>query len=185
MTKPTIDELLRASAPRDVYDEPGMRERVAAALAVRPKRKLHRAWIVLPAAALGVAALTAGAVVVDNVMTLDVPISLTYVTDTGHTYECEVLVGGSTLLDPQGTAIANWYREQDWSGFGQKVYERALEIDSAEILGDDEKYTEAELDNFAWGSALSEMIGRGVPAEILGDRSAGTGAQWDCDGLLH
>jgi len=184
MTKPTIDELLRASAPRDVYDEPGMRERVAAALAVRPKRKLHRAWIVLPAAALGVAALTAGAVVVDNVMTMDVSIDLSYVTDTGLVEECFVNVGGATLLDPKGRQIADWFRDHDWKGIGQKVYVRALEIDPTAGLESPAQYSQQELDAMAWSEALSELVVRSVPADVTG-REASVGAQWDCDGLLH
>ena len=183
MTKPTIDELLRESAPRDVYDEPGMRERVALAVSRRPKKR-SRALIVLPVAAFGIAALTAGAVVVDNVMTMDVDMPLTYTTAEGNTYTCDVSVGGATLLDPQGVAIANWYRDQDWRGFGQKVYEKAITVDRADLgLDDGEEYSQAQLDNIAWGTTLGEMIGR-VPASVGGSEFS-TGAHWDCDGLLH
>jgi hypothetical protein len=184
MTKPTVDELLRSSAPSDVYDEPGMRERVALAVAQRPTKKLRRAWIVLPVAAFGVAALTAGAIVVDNVITTDVTIPLSYVTAEGNTYTCDVNVGGATLLDPKGVAIANWYRDQDWSGFGQKVYEKAITLDSTDLgLDDGTEYSQADIDSVAWGTTLGEMIGQ-VPASVGGDTFS-TGAQWDCDGLLH
>jgi len=182
MTKPTIDELLRASAPRDVYDEPGMRERVAGAVALQPKKR-RKAWVVVPVAVFGVAALTAGAIVVDDVMTMDVEIPLTYVTATGNTYECDVKVGGASLLDPKGAAIANWYRDQDWSSFGQKVYEKAITVDPADAGLDTGEYSQAEIDNYAWGSALGEMIGK-VPASVGGSEFS-TGAQWDCAGLLH
>jgi hypothetical protein len=184
MTRPTVDELLRASAPQDVYEEPGMRERVALAVAEGAKKR-HRAWIALPVAVCGIAALSAGALVADNLMTQDVVIPISYVTDTGKSIECTVKVGGGSSFDPKSTAIPDWFRAHDWDGVGQRIYDRALTIDPSEGLVGNDGLSQKTLDHFAFGDALNAEIVYIVPADVLGPGFAEVGASWDCDGILH
>ncbi|MFE6734235.1 hypothetical protein [Microbacterium sp. NPDC057650] len=131
MPKPDIDDLLAGSAGR--Y-EPSAATRAsldalvtqtrAAAGARRPRR--HRLLWVLPVAVLGVGALTAGAVVVDDLLHADLPIAVEYTTDTGVTVSCTAQIRGGSLFSPQKDEVVNYYRTHDFSGIGERVYDYAM-----------------------------------------------------------
>lgn len=132
MQKPTVDELLTGSrrgyvpsaATRDVLDcvVADMRD---LAPTRRTSRRQRAFWLV-PGAMLAIGALTAGAVVVDNLLHADLPIAVEYTTDTGVTVACTAEIEGGSLFAPQSAAVIEYYQTHDFSDVGQRIYDYAL-----------------------------------------------------------
>lgn len=132
MQKPTVDELLAASgrdyvpsaATRDVLDcvVADMRDLAP----TRSTSRRQRAFWLVPGALLAVGALTAGAVVVDNLLHADLPIAVEYTTDTGVTVACTAEIEGGSLFAPQSATVIEYYQTHDFSDVGQRIYDYAL-----------------------------------------------------------
>ena len=72
-------------------------------------------------------ALTAGAVVVDHMTRLDVPIAVEYTTDTGVTVSCTAHIA-SSLFSPRLSEVTEYYKTHQFAadGVGQRIYNYAL-----------------------------------------------------------
>ncbi|MDR6168192.1 hypothetical protein QE367_002396 [Microbacterium paludicola] len=173
----SIDDLLRASAPRRVstdgmvaaeVDRVGIAARVHAA---RRRRVRRLSWVALPVLALpGIAlASTAGT---DPRMIPDFEIPVSYVTDTGREISCSIeLFNGELDYVETNTEAVVYIAAQNWDGVGQKIYERALEREAAGLVS-------------PWFGAADDVIFAGVDDYILpGD--GGLGRDTDCTGQLH
>jgi len=198
---------MRASAPDRVSEAPGaaaaarelVTEMRAEAARQRQTRLRKRLVLGIPAAVLGVGLLTAGAVVVINEMPVITTIPVTYTTDTGKTVTCHVDIEGSGD-DPATTRqIADFVNATDWTGIGQRIYDRAIadpwapnpkdsyvDADGVEHQGSP-PMTAAEQDHESWMRAMSELVPGPLPDSILASSptvSWGWGSD-DCDGVLH
>ncbi len=173
----SIDDLLRASAPRRVSTD-GMvaaeveRVGIAARIHAARRRRVRRlSWVAVPVLALpGIAlASTAGT---DPRMIPDFEIPVSYVTDTGLQISCSIeLFNGELDHVETNTKAVEYIAAQNWEGVGQRIYEEALKRDAA---GD-----------FApFFGAAQDVVFAGADVHILpGD--GGVGTDTDCTGQLH
>lgn len=191
MNKPTVDELLTTSRPRSFSEDAQVRQQIAdlvakthaADAAQQAPRRRRKLLIAIPVIGFGALALTAGALVVTT-MTPAVTIPISYTTDTGRTVACNVGVGGGSILDPQATAIGDYLRSQDWSGIGQKVYDRAITTPYVPGPDADVDLAPEEIDNMSWTDAMAALIPGTMPANLTADWTY-TGWSSDCTGDLH
>lgn len=191
MSKPTVDELLMTSRPRSFAEDAQVRQQIAdlvaethaADAAGRAPRRRRRLLIAIPVVGFGALALTAGALVVTS-MTPAVTIPISYTTDTGRTVTCSVEAGGGSILDPQSTAIGKYLRSQDWSGIGQRVYDRAIANPYAPGPDADADIAQEEIDNTSWSNAMAALIPGTMPEDLIADWTY-TGWSSDCTGELH
>ena len=189
MTTLTIEQLLAESAPGRISTRidaapaiDGLLESVKTAeRADRPRRRRKALLIALPIALLGAGALTAGGVAVasfDWSTKIDIPIH--YTTDTGRSFECTVIVKSGAALDLDALSIGNALRARDWSGIGQKIYDRALS--HPHVLQEGE--SSDNLDEISWYDALFELVPGPQPLGWgFGASSLSVGS--DCTGELH
>lgn len=188
MSKPTVDELLMTSRPRSFAEDAQVRQQIAdlvakthaADAAGRAPRRRRRLLIAIPVVGFGALALTAGALVVTT-MTPAVTIPISYTTDTGRTVTCSVEAGGGSILDPQSTAIGDYLRSQDWSGIGQRVYDRAIANSGPDADAD---IAQDEIGNTSWSNAMAALIPGTMPEDLIADWTY-TGWSSDCTGELH
>lgn len=205
MDEREIDEVLAGSGPRfattiateAALDALVLDARAGSAGSGRRARQ-HRGllWL-LPAAALGVGALTGGALVVDQLTRIDVPIEIGYTTDTGVAVACTAHIE-SSYFAPEHGAVTEYYATHDFTstGVGQRIYEYAL------VLAGDKVGTEADLpDTVAWlpeegwepedaRSAVNSSILSFAVQDVIDELGlySGSGAsmiQTDCTGRLH
>ncbi|WP_181125583.1 MULTISPECIES: hypothetical protein [unclassified Rathayibacter] len=157
----------------------------ATAESATPRRPWwRRPLLILPV--IGVlAATTAGAVVFTVGFDADAIVPINYTTDSGRQVSChyavEAGIGGTS--DP--AAVKDFIAEHDWSGIGQRVYEEALAHpyiprNSEEAAG----LTQANLDKFSFGAALTTVIWAEVPDELVPEDML-SGAESDCEGELR
>ena len=133
MSKRSIDEVLSGSSPTFVPSVATEAALDALVLESRNagcrRRATHRKrllWLV-PGAVVAVSALTAGAVVVDHMTRLDVPIAVEYTTDTGVTVSCTAHIA-SSLFSPRLSEVTEYYKTHQFAadGVGQRIYNYAL-----------------------------------------------------------
>ncbi len=208
MNKRSVDEVLAGSSPTftpsvatDAALDALVLEARNAGTGQRKHRRRNALWLI-PGAIVAAGALTAGAVVVDQMTRLDVPIAVEYTTDTGVTVSCTARIS-SSLFSPRLAEVTEYYETREFAadGLGQRIYNYAL------VLAGDKVGTPADLPNSVlwlpgdendggWApqggrSALTESMldfiildvenelglaaGRGGAAEI----------QSDCTGQLH
>ena len=204
MGKPTVDDLLSGSSPAfatSVATEAALDALVfetrAASIERRTPRRRRALWLV-PGAFVAVGALTAGAVVIDEYLRVDVPIAIEYTTDTGITVECTAQIRGGTFFAPKPTEVIDYYKSHDFTGVGQRIYDYALVLagdtegtshvlpDSANGLLPEEDFSyddQAALDH----SMVLFLLWDVVQELGLEDVSGGVGAELssDCTGPLH
>jgi hypothetical protein len=211
MELPELDAELRASAPRklseDVTTRARLREMVAStrvdAAALKLKLRHRRLIFGIPAAALGIALLTAGSlVVVRDLMPQIETIPIVYTTDTGKTISCHATIDGGGDNATTTQEIADFVKSQDWDGVGQKIYDYAIAhpwepnpkdswTDAAgKIHKGDPPMTAAQRDNTSWDDAMSVYIPGPIPKGILATEKGSTMVSWgwgsqDCTGVLH
>ncbi|MCK6065181.1 MULTISPECIES: hypothetical protein [Microbacterium] len=147
-------------------------------------------------------ALTAGAVVADQMTRLDVPIAVEYTTDTGVTVSCTAHIA-SSLFSPRLAEVTEYYTAHEFAadGIGQRIYNYAL------VLAGEKEGTSADLpDSVGWlpgdendggwepqsgRSALTESMLYFIVLDVeneLGLAAGRAGAaelQADCTGQLH
>lgn len=192
-----LESVLGESAPRDVASLPGVSEAVVAAAnaahrAVRRRRAAVR-WIWIPAVVVATPVLAgAAAGGLDSVIpAYSVPI--VYTTDTGRSVACsyEVFDDERSPFAPHDTVSSDWFRAQDWTGFGDRVYADAIALrddPSSEIydfsIGTGEPPSAAVLDQTAFSVAVVSSIGAMPGHAELGAASPAWG-RLDCTGELH
>ncbi|WEK13105.1 MAG: hypothetical protein P0Y48_11610 [Candidatus Microbacterium phytovorans] len=147
-------------------------------------------------------ALTAGAVVADQMTRLDVPIAVEYTTDTGVTVSCTAHIA-SSLFSPRLAEVTEYYKTHEFAadGIGQRIYNYAL------VLTGERTGTPADLPNsVGWlpgdgsspewepqsaRSALTESMLDFIVLDVENELglAAGRGGaaemQTDCTGQLH
>ncbi len=133
MSKRSVDEVLSGSSPTfdpSVATEAALDALVLesrnAALGEVGRRRKRLLWLV-PGAVVAVGALTAGAVVAEQMTRLDVPITVEYTTDTGVTVSCTAHIA-SSLFSPRLAEVTEYYKTHEFAadGIGQRIYNYAL-----------------------------------------------------------
>jgi hypothetical protein len=200
MTKQTIEDALTRSNPWTTPEEPGLRAELSAfvtqsrvAASADRKRKLRRQLWLVPIAGAGVLALTAGAIVADNLLHADLPITIEYTTDTGVEVACTVQIEGGSLFAPQSDRVIEYFRTHDFTGIGQRVYDYAL-VMAGDREPDPSVFPESSIavpegegysDRGAFMFSLTSFIL--TDPQIALDIN-GSGGAWytsDCTGQLH
>lgn len=208
MSKRTVDEVLSGSSPTFVpsvateaaLDALVLESRNAGA--DRGQRHRKRLLWLVPGAVVAVGALTAGAVVADQMTRLDVPIAVEYTTDTGVTVSCTAHIA-SSLFSPRLAEVTEYYKTHEFAadGIGQRIYNYAL------VLTGERTGTPADLPNsVGWlpgdgsspewepqsaRSALTESMLDFIVLDVENELglAAGRGGaaemQTDCTGQLH
>lgn len=197
MHKPTVDELLAGSA-RDYAPSSSTVAALDAVVADARRaasqvRTPRRAYWLIPGALLAVGALTAGAVVVDNLLQADLPVAIDYTTRTGITVSCTAEIEGGSLFAPHSDAVIEYYQTHDFAGIGQRIYDYAQVLTgdrpaspgvlpaSSEWVPEDEFLTDEEAFSFSLTSFL--LTDALVELDI-----GGSGDSWlssDCTGQLR
>ena len=159
----------------------------------------RKGLLFVPIFAIGTLALTGGALLVDSSLTPDIHIPLTYTTVLGVTYTCSIDIDGGTLFVADSTAGANYLRAQDWTGVGQRIYDRAVQLRGAEQTADaDGNYLFPPPDShlvvptevlaggspLTWVAAVHELTIQTVPAELVPSSDYTSQWQSDCTGAL-
>lgn len=202
MTTRTIDERLTDSAgtylpsPTTVNALDRVVFETQAAAAKQRMRRRRRPFWFIPGALLVAAALSAGAVVVDDLLHPDLRVPITYVISSGETVSCTAQIRYESLLRPEADAVIDRYKSYDFSDVGQRVH------DYARVLTGDEAATPAVMpksslwapeDNFltdsgAFSISLTSflLIDVGIGLDIDDDGSSGgTSLTHDCSGKLR
>lgn len=131
MHEAEIDQLLAASARR--YESSVVTNAALDAIVVdtrraasigRPPRRRRLAWLV-PGAVLAAGALTAGGVVVDDLLRAKLPIAVEYVTEAGVTVSCTAEIRGGSLFSPHRNEVVDYYQTRDFTGIGQRIHDYA------------------------------------------------------------
>lgn len=199
MDDSTLDTLLRRSAPSTAPADPAVEANLLAMVddarhKARPARRRRRAlWFVaipaIPALAL---ALTAG---IDERLSPDLTIPVTYTTDTGYSESCSIFVfnGEINWIEVSFTAVA-YLSTQNWDGIGQRIYQQALIEEAAirqqvadrdpAVAATSDGLTmpdESQIQQAAWYRAEDRLVAVTVPAKD-GDL---WGRNSDCSGRLH
>jgi len=186
MTQPTIDELLRASAPA----APSARvsaivaETRAAVERERAPRFKRRLLVFVPVATVGALALTAGAIVV-NTITADVVVPISYTTDTGSAQTCTAEFAAGSAFDADDRALTAHLRGYNWTGIGQKIYDRALAEPFDPATSDLVGLSQRDIDGMSWSDAMTAELDNAIPQSLLGQDAAFFSWGSDCEGLLH
>lgn len=172
----------------------------SAGYVARSRRRRRPLWL-LPTTVVTVGALTAGAVAVDQMTRLDVPIAVEYITDTGVTVSCTAHIE-SSLFAPRLAEITEYYTTHEFAaeGIGQRIYNYAL------MLTGEREGTRADLPrSVAWlpgdentpdwepqeaRSALTESMLDFIVLDVvyelgLSGQSFGAHLGSDCTGQLH
>lgn len=144
MSKRTVDEVLAGSSPRlvaSIATEAALDELVLEARSSsrgRPSRR-NLLWLV-PGVVVAATALTAGAVIAEQLTRVDVPISIEYTTDTGKSVSCTAHIA-SSAFSPRLAEVTEYYKTHDFGadGMGQRIYNYAL------VLAGDKEGTTADL----------------------------------------
>lgn len=199
MDDPTLDSLLRRSAPSGWPADPAAEANLLAMVddahrKARPARRLRRAlWLgAIPAVPALALALTAG---VEERLAPDLTIAVSYTTDTGYSESCSIFVfnGEINWVEESFTAV-DYLSRQNWDGIGQRIYEQAL-IEEATLArqaaaGDPAVAITSDgltmpdaatIERMAWSVAEGKLVDKTVPAKD-GDHWAG---DTDCSGRLH
>jgi hypothetical protein len=101
----------------------------------------------------------------------DYVIPVSYVTDTGQAFDCEIdLFNGETDYVETNHEAVDYFRSVDWAGAGQRIYDRALQY-------------EARGEISPWAQAENDVLMDGAPDEVFLD--GGMGSSSTCSGQLH
>lgn len=176
MDNSPIDDLLRASAPRRASDDPAVRAELhrvglaARATGTRHRRIRRLSWVAVPVLALPALTLAATAGT-DPRMVPDYRVSVSYVTDSGREVDCYIaFFNGELDYVETNTEVVDYFRTQDWDDIGQRIYERALELEARGQIS-------------PWSTAENDLIVAKAPDELF--LNGGMGMDTDCTGELH
>jgi hypothetical protein len=172
-----ITQALRDSAPSPQATTPAAQAEIdhmivqTRSIAQGRRRNRRRiTWAALPVlAVLPVGLAFTGGFDVRLVPDYVIPVS--YVTDTGLSVDCEIeLFNGETNYVETNHEAVDHYRSVDWTGVGQRIYDRALQY-------------EARAEISPWAQAENDVLMDGAPDEIFSN--AGMGSSSTCSGQLH
>ena len=157
------------------------------------RRKPRLGLWLIPGAVVAVGALTAGAVLGDELLRADLPIAVEYTTDTGVAVSCTARIEGGSLFAARSHEVIAYYEHKDFEGVGQRIYDYAQVltgerpaapgvlpassewIPTGEFLSDDEAFS-FSLTSFLLTDALVDL-------GITG--SGGSSLRSDCTGQLR
>lgn len=168
--------------------------RTAAAAGVTPRVPWWRRRRTIIPVGLGVLIAATGAAVLiplqlsvnDTAVDLDVEFPIIYTTDTGVEVSCRYGLYFGDPLDRTATdeRLAEFVREHDWTGIGQRIYDEAIANPFVPGPDDDLEVDTPELrDQFSFFEA-TELIWAEIPEELLTDAWS-SGSTMDCTGVLH
>jgi hypothetical protein len=199
MDDPTLDTLLRRSAPSPAPADPAVEANLLAFVddarhRAQPARRRRRAlWFVaIPAVPALALALTAG---IDERLSPDLTIPVTYTTDTGYSESCSIFVfnGEVSWIEVSFTAV-DYLSKQNWDGIGERIYQQALIEEAAirqQVADRDPAVAitsdgltmpdESQIQQAAWNNAEGRLVSGIVPTRP-GDH---WGGDTDCSGRLH
>lgn len=197
MNHPTVDELLAGSA-RDYAPSRSTAAALDAVVADARRassqvRKPRRAFWLIPGVMVAVGALTAGTVIVDDLLHADLPIAVKYITDTGVAVSCTAQIEGGSLFKPQSDAVIEYYQTHDFEGVGQRIYDYAM------VLTGDQEATAGVLpissewipeegflsDEEAFSFSLTSFLLTDTLVELDISGSGGSQLSQDCTGQLR
>ena len=165
-----IDDLLAASAPGSISDDPSVRAHVSSMVSESraPRRRHMKLLFAIPAVGLGALALTGGALAV-NTATSDVTVPLSITLVSGETVHCSAELGAGAENVFDDIALSTYVRDHDWSGLGQRSYARAI------------AKADPGTPEFMWIEGLAEEVNSDIPNSLYGMGSAWTLVGDDCE----
>ncbi|WP_430591649.1 hypothetical protein [Humidisolicoccus flavus] len=201
MQQPTIDEILSGSRPHFTPSLATEAALDALVLETRsgasksPRNRRRGLWLV-PASVLGVAALTAGALVVDHYTRVELPVAIEYTSRSGEFVECTATIQGGSFFSPKPEAVIDYYTNHDFTGVGQQIYEYALVLSgeapgSAEVLPDSVAWLPDEnFEPYSFPEAFSDSMVSFLLIDVvnelgLGNVSGDADLRSDCAGQLR
>lgn len=153
-----------------------------------------RRRIVIPLGIVGVVALSGAAVAIPlslgingTQVDLDAEIPITYTTDNGIDVSCRygMYFGDPTNRTAADEQLAEFVENHDWTGIGQRIYDKAIANPFVPGPNDDWEVDNQELrDNFSFNNALSLIIWEEIPTD-LAQGAQSSGATSDCTGKLR
>jgi hypothetical protein len=153
----------------------------------------RRRRAMIPLAVGGVVALTGAALVVPlalsingNPVDLDASIPIQYTTDTGVTVSCSygLYFGDPASRTSGDERAAEFVQQHDWTGIGQRIYEKAMADPYEPGPNDDWEVDNQELrDSFSFNRAVN-LLWEEIPADIQANVQS-AGATSDCTGQLR
>jgi len=194
-----LDGLLTEVAPATLDGKMSrvlVRQVFLAQTATRPRRRFwRRPQIVFAVALLIAAGTTAGGVATQMMKTgdllfddvavpLDASILIAYETDSGRSIRCSIgMYYTSEVADV--TRLKSFLADHDWSGIGQRIYDRAMARPFRPGPGDDlsADTPQAVIDSISFSNALSVLYDE-IPSELIPDGTLG-GTVSDCNGELR
>ena len=191
MTKINMNDLLRSSASRPLASQTISRETIDDLFKKvqldAPRRRRRTILIALPVAVLAAGALTAGAIALttfDWTAKADVPIS--YTTDSGRSLTCTAVIQTGAAIDADARALKDYINTHDWTGVGQRIYDRAISNPSPMAEDDTANQTSAELDVQSWTTAMFDVILAELSqGAVSGGPSSYSISSGNCTGELH
>lgn len=188
-----------ASDPEDPRLHQLVRElAVGAQEAATVKPAAHVPWWkrrrnTIPLSIAGVVALTGAAVVIPlnswvdhQRVDLDVEIPIVYVTDSGVEVSCRygIYFGRPAARSDADENLAEFVRNHDWTGIGQRIYDRAIDNPFTPGPGDDWENDSQELRDQASFIHATDLILEEIPNELQETMNVSS-ATMDCKGQLH
>lgn len=176
MDNSRMDELLRESAPAAASAHDNVRLEVSRMVAVSRSGTAgrSRAWkrgalVAIPIVAAAPFALVAtGSTDVRAAPDFSIPVS--YVTESGQTVACDIdLFNGELFYQETNFVAVDYFSQQDWTGVGQRIYDRAIALESLGVDG-------------PWQAAEHEVVFANAPEELFYD--GGMGSSSTCTGEL-
>lgn len=188
-----------ASDPEDPRLHQLVREmaaRVQEAATVEPAA--HAPWWkrrrnTIPLLIGGAVALTGAAVVIPlnswvdyQQVQLDAEIPIVYVMDTGVEVSCRygIYFGRPAARSEADEKLAEFVRNHDWTGIGQRIYDRAIDNPFTPGPGDDWKNGSQELRDQASFIHATDLILEEIPNELQQTMKVSS-ATMDCKGQLR
>ncbi|WP_167050759.1 hypothetical protein [Salinibacterium sp. ZJ77] len=104
-------------------------------------------------------------------MTPDYEIPVSYVTDAGSKVSCTIeLFAGEVNYVETNTEAMKYFSSQNWDGVGQRIYERALSLESDGV-------------SRAWFPAMYDVLLANTDDGLFSN--GGMATDTDCSGELH
>ncbi|MEV5070152.1 hypothetical protein MRBLMI12_001750 [Microbacterium sp. LMI12-1-1.1] len=152
-----------------------------------------RRRIMIPLGLVGVVALTGAAVAIPlslgingTWVDLDAQISIVYTTDNGIDVNCRygIYFGDPANRTAADEQLADFVKNHDWTGIGQRIYDEAIANPFVPGPNDDWEVDNQELrDSFSFNNALNSIIWEEIPKSPQAGWSGGGTS--DCTGKLR
>ncbi|MGV8885683.1 MAG: hypothetical protein ACOH1T_08885 [Microbacteriaceae bacterium] len=191
MNKTKMDDLLRGSASRPLSAQTIASNTISDLFENvqldAPRRRRRTLVIALPVAVLAAGALTAGGIAIATFdWTGEVDVPIIYTTDSGRALTCTAVIQTGAAIDADARALKGYLKAHDWTGVGQRIYDRALANPAPSVEGDTAGQSSAERDVQSWTTATFDVIlaelSRGA---VFGGPSSYSISTGNCTGELH